>query len=173
MSEKSRVGVYPKEWAFDVVLKDGGVGRLRPIKPDDSADLDDMIKRMGRESIYQRFLRVKEELSEEELDYFTHVDYDDRMAFVLYGDDKLLGVGRYDRILTDPTVAEVAFAVADAQQGRGIGSQLLQHLTMYARTRKISAFRAFVLAENHAMIRVLTRGLRVMSPQHLRGCAAT
>jgi acetate---CoA ligase (ADP-forming) len=154
MSTESKVGVYPKEWTFDVVLKDGGVGRLRPIGPDDSAALDDLMTRMGRDSIYQRFLRVKEELSEEELDYFTHVDYDDRMAFVVFGDEKMLGVGRYDRVEGEPHVAEVAFAVADAHQGRGVGSQLLQHLTMYARTKGITAFRAFVLAENHAMIRV-------------------
>jgi acyl-CoA synthetase (NDP forming) len=68
-------------------------------------------------------------------------------------ENEIIGVGRYDRS-DDPDNAEVAFLVEDAHQGRGIGTQLLQHLTAYARTHGITAFKAFVLADNHAMLRV-------------------
>ena len=53
-----------------------------------------------------------------------------------------------------PTTAEVAFVVADAHQGRGIGSVLLEHLAAAARECGIERFEAVVLAENAAMIRV-------------------
>ncbi len=145
---------YPTDWTFDVVVKDGATVRLRPILPDDAPGLQSLISRMGRESIYHRFFRIKTTLTADELAYFTQLNYSDRMAFVAIHEGQIVGVGRYDRSKEDPRVAEVAFAMADAHQGRGIGTRLLEQLTDYAREHGIEAFRAFVLADNHAMIRV-------------------
>ena len=50
-------------------------------------------------------------------------------------------------------MAEVAFGVEDPHQGRGIGTQLLVHLTNHARHHGVTAFRAFVLGDNYAMMR--------------------
>ncbi|MBL7498176.1 GNAT family N-acetyltransferase [Frankia sp. CN7] len=58
--------------------------------------------------------------------------------------------------------AEVAFLVEDAQQGRGLGSVLLEHLAAAAWERGIRRFDADVLAENQQMIRVfLDAGYKV------------
>lgn len=145
---------YPADYEFHVVLADGGIGRVRPIVPADAAGLDAMFHRMGRDSVYQRFFRHKSTLSPDELEYFTTVDYDDRMAFVMEIGQHIVAVGRYDRMPDAPTVAEVAFGVEDGHQGRGIGSHLLTHLTNYARNNGVSAFRAYVLPDNYAMMRV-------------------
>lgn len=148
------VAEYPAELEFDIVLKDGATARLRPIKPSDAEALDDLFHRLSARAIYQRFFRAKTGLSAEELAYFTTVDYDDRMAFVVIYEHRIIGVGRYDRAEDHPRVAEVAFAVDDEQQGRGVGTQLLQHLTFYARSRGVTGFSAFVLPENYPMMRV-------------------
>ena len=148
------MSVYPSEYEFDVVLRDGEVAQFRPIKPSDGEHLLGMFENMGPESRYFRFFRVKRELTPEELEYFTSVDYNDRMAFIVVQDDVMIGVGRYDRAEDDPSYAEVAFAIDDAHQGRGIGTQLLQILTVYGRSRGITGFRAFVLPENVGMMRV-------------------
>jgi acetyl coenzyme A synthetase (ADP forming)-like protein len=145
---------YPKEFEFDVVLRDGEVVQVRPIRPVDADALLRMFDRMGPESRYFRFFRVKRELTPEELEYFTTVDYDDRMAFIVCAEGEMVGVGRYDRVEDQPNIAEVAFAIDDGHQGRGIGTQLLQLLTVYARSRGITGFRAFVLPENVGMMRV-------------------
>ncbi len=145
---------YPESWHFDLVLKDGGVVRMRPILPTDGDALQSMLGRMSRQSVYQRFFRVKRRLDPEELRYFTELDYDDRMAFVVLDDGVVVGVGRYERAEGRADTAEVAFAVVDDAQGRGIGTALLHQLTAYARDRGIGAFRAYVLADNHAMLRV-------------------
>lgn len=145
---------YPSEYEFDVVLRDGEVAQFRPIKPEDGERMLGMFENMGPESRYFRFFRVKRELTPEELEYFTNVDYNDRMALIVCQDGVMVGVGRYDRAEDDPSFAEVAFAVADGHQGRGIGTQLLQLLTVYARSRGITGFRAFVLPENVGMMRV-------------------
>ena len=52
-----------------------------------------------------------------------------------------MAVGRYDRI-PGTDVAEVAFVVDDAQQGRGWGSVLLEHLAAIASERGVRRFEA-------------------------------
>lgn len=145
---------YPKEFEVDAVLRDGGVVRIRPITPDDTDRLHDLFRRMGRKSRYFRFFQEKEDLSPRELEYFCNVDYDKRMAFIVLVEDKMIGVGRYDVDEDDPGHAEVAFAVDDANQNRGIGTLLLQVMTAYARTRGIEGFKALVLPDNVQMIRM-------------------
>ncbi len=148
------MAAYPTDYEFHVVLSDGGIARIRPIKRDDAPALDALFHRLGRDSVYHRFFSHKKALSPEELEYFTNVDYDDRMAFVVEIGGELVAVGRYDRLEDDPSLAEVAFGVADGQQGRGLGTQMLTHLTNYARNNGIERFRAFVLSDNYAMMRV-------------------
>ncbi|MDJ0790401.1 MAG: GNAT family N-acetyltransferase [Acidimicrobiia bacterium] len=145
---------YPMDWEQDVILKDGETVRIRPIAPDDAEGLQDLVRSMSTESSYFRFFRVKKELSDEELEEFTHIDYDTRMALVAIVDGRIAGVGRYNAVEGDPSRAEVAFTVADGLQGKGIGTMLLFRLTAFARTRGITGFRAFLLADNHAMMRV-------------------
>ncbi len=72
---------YPSEYEIDLALRDGGVVGFRPIKPDDAEKLYEHFHRLGPESRYFRFFRVKKDLSPKELEYFTNVDYKDRMAF--------------------------------------------------------------------------------------------
>ncbi|NND02740.1 MAG: GNAT family N-acetyltransferase [Acidimicrobiia bacterium] len=150
---------YPTDFEFDLLLRDGEVVQMRPIRPEDLALEQDFITRVGTQSLYFRFFKAKRELSPEELRYFTNVDYDDRMAFIVLDGDDMVAVGRYDVIPGKAArdggrVAEVAFLVQDDHQGRGIGSRLLQHLTVYARLKGISEFEATVLAENHGMLRM-------------------
>ncbi len=145
---------YPSEYELDVVLRDGGGARVRPIRPDDAAHVRAFFERLGPESRYNRFFRVKNTLEEAEVRHFTTVDYRDRMAFIVLVDDEMIAVGRYDRDRDQPAVAEVAFAVEDAHQGRGLGTRLLGLLTTYARSNDVSSFRAYVLGENRQMLRL-------------------
>jgi GNAT superfamily N-acetyltransferase len=52
-------------------------------------------------------------------------------------------------------VAEVAFVVEDGWQGRGLGAVLLEAVLRAADARGIRRFRAYVLADNHRMLRLL------------------
>lgn len=145
---------YPSEYELDVVLRDGGGARIRPIRPDDGDLLIAFFERLGPESRYYRFFRIKDSLEPEEVEYFTHVDYDQRMALVALLDGEMIAIGRYDNEPDDPGHAEVAFAVVDEHQGRGLGTRLLELLTGFARDNGVTGFRAFVLGENRQMMRV-------------------
>lgn len=150
---------YPSDFEFDVILRDGAVIQMRPIRPEDTKLEEEFVGRVSAESLYLRFFKVKSGLSEEELRYFTTLDYDDRMAFIALDGDKMVAVGRYDvldayRAADGGKIAEVAFLVEDDYQGRGLGGRLLHHLTVYARLKGVTEFEASVLAENHGMLRV-------------------
>lgn len=146
--------MYPDAYEFDIVLRDGSVAQFRPIRSDDAGALIALFDRAGQQSRYFRFFRAKDRLSDEEVKYFTTVDYSARMAFAVFQDDLMVGVGRYDRAPEEPDMAEVAFLVDDSQQGKGIGTQLLQLLTNYARSHDVERFQAYVLPDNLAMMRV-------------------
>ncbi len=143
---------YPAHWEADVVLRDGIPMHIRPIRPEDAPALQELHLRQSPLSQYYRFFAPMARLSERDLHRFTHVDHDDRVALVLTSGEELLAVGRYDRIEAD--VAEVAFYVADSEQGRGLGSVLLEHLAAAGRERGIARFTAEVLPANAQMIRV-------------------
>jgi acyl-CoA synthetase (NDP forming)/GNAT superfamily N-acetyltransferase len=143
---------YPVEWEADVVLTDGGVAHLRPIKPTDAGMLVAFYDRVSPESKYLRFFAPYPRLSDRDVARFTQLDYVDRVALILTVGDQLIAVGRYDRI--EDNQAEVAFLVEDAHQGRGIAQLLLEHLADAARERGISRFVAEVLPQNRRMAQI-------------------
>lgn len=140
-------------WAeVDVVLADGGVVHLRPIRHDDGGRLIAFHARLSPETKYFRFFSYRPEPPDREVERFTHVDYDRRLAIVAELNGEFIAVGRYDA--DDDEAAEVAFVVQDAHQGRGIGSLLLEHLAVAARHRAITRFYADTLGTNQKMLRV-------------------
>jgi acyl-CoA synthetase (NDP forming)/RimJ/RimL family protein N-acetyltransferase len=151
---------YPREWEADVLLADGGVAHLRPIRPSDREKLVAFYDRVSPESKYLRFFAPYPQLSDRDVKRFTEVDYVDRVAFVVTLGDQMIAVGRYDRLEDDH--AEVAFLIEDAHQGRGIAQLLLEHLAQAARERGIRGFVAEVLPENRRMAKVFAdAGYRV------------
>jgi acyl-CoA synthetase (NDP forming)/RimJ/RimL family protein N-acetyltransferase len=151
---------YPREWEADILLADGGVAHLRPIRPSDADRLVAFYERVSPESKYLRFFAAYPRLSERDVRRFTEVDYVDRVAFIVTLGEDMIAVGRYDRIEGDH--AEVSFLTEDAHQGRGIAQLLLEHLAQAARERGITRFVAEVLPENRRMAKVFAdAGYRV------------
>ncbi|MBD3782181.1 MAG: GNAT family N-acetyltransferase, partial [Micrococcales bacterium] len=145
---------YPTAWEADVVLRDGTVASLRPIRPDDGDALRRFHDAQSDESIYLRFFAPLRRLSDADVHRFTHVDYVDRVALVVTMREEIIGVGRFDRL--DARSAEVAFNISDHYQGKGIGSVLLEHLAAVARDLGISRFTAEVLPQNRKMLAVFS-----------------
>ena len=143
---------YPAHWEADVVLRDGGTAHLRPIRPDDADRLRRFHGRLSDETIYFRFFSLLRELSDKDVAKYTNVDYVDRVALVATVGEEMIGVVRYERV--SPEVAEVAFNIEDAYQGRGVGSVFLEHIAAAARERGVARFVADVLPTNRRMLRV-------------------
>ncbi len=143
---------YPDEWESDVVLADGGTVHLRPIRADDDDALLGLYERLSDESIYLRFFSPVSRPTASQLDRLTNVDYQDRFALAAQLGDDIVAVARYDRTRGDD--AEVAFTVQDDQQGRGLGTIMLEHLAVVARTHGIRRFYAETLPDNRKMLGV-------------------
>ncbi len=144
---------YPAQWESDVVLADGGTVRLRPIRADDEAGLLALYERLSDESVYLRFFSPVPRPAAAQLERLTSIDYRDRMAFVAELASEIVAVARYDR--TGDSTAEVAFTVRDDQQGRGLGTLLLEYLASVALANGITAFAADTLPHNRKMLGVL------------------
>lgn len=147
----------PREYAFDEVLRDGTLIHIRAITPDDKDLLFEHFSGLSQSSRYTRFFGAKRTLTRDELARFTELDFDNQVgltATMTDGDkERFIGVGRYFRT-QDRTRAEVAFAVLDEYQGRGIATLLLEHLRRIANASGIIEFTADVMASNHHMLDV-------------------
>ncbi len=145
---------YPSGLEREVASSDGALRfRLRPIRSDDGQRLVAFHDHLSDRSCFLRFFSLHPHLSHKEVERFTHVDYVNRLALVADLNDRIIGVGRYDR-RPESDVAEVAFVVADDYQHHGIGSLLLDELASAASERGIRAFAAETLHENHPMLDV-------------------
>ncbi|MEH1101096.1 bifunctional acetate--CoA ligase family protein/GNAT family N-acetyltransferase [Micromonospora sp. CPCC 205561] len=140
----------------DVLLSDGTTVQLRPIRPSDGPGVVAMHSRFSERTRYLRYFSPYPRIPERDLRRFVNVDHRDREAFVVLVGDRIVAVGRYERLGPQAPEAEVAFVVEDAYQGRGIGSVLLEHLADAARRNDIANFVAEVLPANGAMLRVFS-----------------
>ncbi len=149
---------YPRHWEADVLLRDGRTAHLRPITPGDADELVAFYAQVSAQSKYYRFFAAVPTLSERDVERFTHVDHRDRVALVMTVAERIIAVGRFDRL--GPAggrggdVAEVAFLVQDRHQHRGIGQLLLEHLAQTGRELGVERFVATVLPENRGMLQV-------------------
>src|SRR5689334_3996974 len=143
----------------EVELRDGTRVRLRPIRPDDEPRLVELYDRLSQDSRYHRFFSVMRRLPLNWARFLANVDYVRRLALVVEAPrdpQTLIAVARYEPT-SEPDSAEVAFAVQDAWQNRGLGTILFRELLAAAKTNGITRFRAWVLADNRRMIDLITR----------------
>jgi acetate---CoA ligase (ADP-forming) len=150
-------------YAADGLLRDGRSIRVRALRPDDKQRLLGLFHRQSPETIHYRFFGAKLTLSEAELRRFTELDFDRHVGLAAVrgsGDDEeFLGVARYVKLAHDggdeAPRAEFAVAVADAEQGHGVGTLLLEHLARIALRSGISALEADILGDNRRMFEML------------------
>lgn len=129
---------------------------IRAVRPDDRERIVKAFRGLDRRSVYLRFFFHKKELNDEELRRVTECDGVSEavlVATVGSGDQEIIvGLANYVR---SGAAADIAFAVEEDFQGRGIASRFLQQLVGIARANGILQFEADVLAENAPMLAVL------------------
>ncbi len=131
---------------------------VRPIRPEDREGLAVGLNRLSAASRYQRFHAAVAELSAEQLRCLTEVDQVNHLAWIALDPalpgEPVAGVARCIRLPEEPQTAEVAVTVLDTYQGRGLGTMLPGYLSQAAAARGIRMFRAYVLEDNDAMLRI-------------------
>lgn len=140
-------------------LRDGRRIEIRALKPTDQEELLSAVGRLSDESVYRRFFSPKRHFTDDEISFYTKVDFVKHAALVAVlredGRPAIVGGARY--VVSKPRAAEIAFAVNDAYQGQGIGALLMKHLAAIAGQCKLEQLFAEVLASNTAMLKVFEK----------------
>jgi RimJ/RimL family protein N-acetyltransferase len=152
-------------------LRDGRRLEVRALVPDDRDGILKAFNRSSPQSLRRRFFAAKRELSEKEIEFFSKVDFVNHVALAAVVEEEgrpvIVGGARY--VLTKPGQGEIAFAVVDQYQGKGIGAILMRHLATIAREAGLKELVAEVLPENAPMLTVFKKsGLRVHTGREAR-----
>lgn len=98
-----------------------------------------------------RFLSDRR-LTDKDLAYLTRIDLENHVCVVAEICDKAnlepIGLGEIVRDKDEPTTAEIALAVADAYQRKGVGTVLLRSLIVIARKLRMAELHALALVDN-------------------------
>jgi ribosomal protein S18 acetylase RimI-like enzyme len=131
---------------------------VRPIAPADKPALAAFFAALTPESRKRRFFTSKPALSARELAYFTEIDHRSHVALVLEeATGRFVGLGQYAGWAGDPRTADLAVAVADEHQRRGLGTKLVRELVAQARANGLDRLTASTQAWNFAALRLLRR----------------
>jgi len=154
-------GRYPEDLETYRTTKTGFQIFLRPVKITDEPLLKDFFYSLSDRSLHRRFLSWRTDIPHERLQDFVIIDYTKEISVLaIIGsqeNETIVGLGQYGVDDTTHT-AEVALAVRDDHQNRGIGSEMLSYLTYLAKREGFLGFTAEVLVENRPMLQVFEQG---------------
>ena len=146
---------YPLYREADVVLRDGSTVHVRPARPADAPEVERLLKGLSDRSRWLRFFSGYPNLAKA-VQWATQLDYERRHGLVATSgpDGRVVGHAGFERQPDHSDRAEVAMEIADAMQGKGLGTILLGQLAEAANQLGIQVLDAEVLAENHQMVKV-------------------
>jgi RimJ/RimL family protein N-acetyltransferase len=141
--------------ARTTILRDGSAVRLRALKAGEEPQLRRFVEALSLDSLYSRFF------GHPPLDRATASLADcarpGDVALVAHGGPQRSIVAHAGAFRTGADQAEAAFVIADAWQGRGLGSLMFSRLAAAAQEHGIATLVAEVLPGNHAMLAVFQR----------------
>lgn len=151
---------YPHAYVTRENLRDGTAITLRPIRAEDEPAMIEFHRHLSERSVYQRFfaaIPLAERAAHQRLARLCFADYDREITLVAehtaHGHREILAAGRLIKAHARPD-AEFGLLVADAWQGRGLGTLLLGRLVEIARAEKLRTLSGVVLAANTRMLQL-------------------
>jgi RimJ/RimL family protein N-acetyltransferase len=143
-----------------LTARDGATLLVRPLRPRDRDALEAAIMRLSETSRLMRFAAPKPRMTKADMDLLLDVDHHDREALLAVDPHTGEGVAvaRYAAVPGHPGTAELAVTVADAWQGRGLGSALTDLVIARAREEGFARLHAITMGENRRAQRMLRTG---------------
>jgi acyl-CoA hydrolase/RimJ/RimL family protein N-acetyltransferase len=153
-------GEYPEHLETYRTTKSGITILLRPVKISDEPLLKDFFYSLSDKSLYQRFISARKDMPHARLQEFVIIDYMKQMSMlaVIRDEEKEVAIGLGQYIIdADSHTAEVAFAVRDDYQGKGVGTELLSYITYLGKRSGLLGFSAEVLQDNQDMLHLFEK----------------
>jgi acetate---CoA ligase (ADP-forming) len=145
---------WPGHREADVALRDGSTAHVRPARAGDAPAVRAFFERLSPQSTALRFFSGFPNL-DRAVAWATEVDFERRYSLLATGGDgRVLAHAGWEREPDRPERAEAALAIADAMQGKGLGTILLGQLAEAADQAGVQVLEAEVLPHNHQMIQV-------------------
>jgi GNAT superfamily N-acetyltransferase len=133
--------------------------KIRPLAATDRDGLAAAFSRLSEDTRWRRFRGLASQLGDRELDRLTRIDHHEHeaLAAIVRDSGQIVGVARYIALPDVPGVAEVAIAVDDEWQHRGIGRRLMSGLVGRARAAGITRLLAYVDRDNRLVLAWIAR----------------
>jgi len=148
-------------FAQEIRFRDGSMLRLRELRIADRERLRAFFASCSEEALRYRFMSSIRAPSDSLLNYLSNVDGCRHVALIVTrgcGDaETIVAEGRYAMFPEENDNADLAFLVLDEIRRRGIATLLFQRLGEIARRNGINCFSADVLADNRAMLSLITK----------------
>jgi acetyltransferase len=154
-----------KRYTTQRTLDNGLSVTFRPIECTDHAEFKEFFKALSPASVHFRFLEIIKDFSNEAVERYCDLDYNQEMAIVALpkGGSKIIAVARLILSLKDRR-GEFALVIADAWQGVGLGTELLVYLIKIARDYQLEELYCVLSSDNSRMIGLAEKfGLKVKS----------
>ena len=139
-----------------IEVLDGTQLLLRPVLPGDDERTMHGHVQFSNETLYRRFMTARVP-TPALMHYLAEVDYVDHFVWVITDGSDPVADARFVRDEEDPTLAEIAFTVGDAYQGRGIGSFLFGAISVAARVDGVERFSGRMLSDNLPMRAIMDK----------------
>lgn len=141
----------PGDRTSHVILADGSLAEVRPLRPDDRPAVTRLFDSCSEENLYTRFFTLGHAAVLRHIDHLFDSTSDTR-TYVMLRADRVIGIADVEPC--DESTSEIAFLVADDSHGLGIATLLLERAAEDARAKGVEWFIADVLAMNHPMLEV-------------------
>lgn len=154
------IAPYPNQYESDWLLKDGTPVHLRPIKPEDEALVEELLRNCSEQTLYFRYFKVLKSFPHSFLIRFTQNDYDREIGLAAIGSPPgpqvMMGVGRI--VMTpERDLAEFAVIVADPWQNKGLGEKLIEEVIKIAKDCGVKKLWGEILAANEPMLKLVRK----------------
>jgi len=153
-------GEYPEELEAYRTTRKGKRIMFRPVRISDEPLVKEFFYSLSDSSIYRRFISVRKHIPHDRLQEFVIIDHTkEKVILATNGDSEkeiVYGIGQYG-IDEKTHSAEVALVVLDEEQNNGIGTEILEYLTILAKRQGLLGFTAEVLVENKPMLHLFQK----------------
>ena len=150
-------GEYPEHLETYRTTKTGLEILLRPVKISDEPLIKDFFHRFSDDSLYRRFFSRPPDFPHDFLQKFVIIDYTKKMVILAVkqegGKEEIIGIGQY-WIQEMTHTADIALAVRDDYQKKGVGFELFSYITYLAKRQGLLGFTGSVLMDNDPMLRL-------------------
>ncbi|CAN7735274.1 GNAT family N-acetyltransferase [Bosea sp. LjRoot9] len=141
------------DWSCDITTRTGLTFHVRPARLEDEEGLAEFFAHVTPDDLRFRFLASVREVSHDRLVAMTHIDHRQTENFLAFAEDGKTIIATA-MLACDPALekGEVAISIRAEYKHRGVGWELLRHVSKYAEAKGVKTIESVENRQNHEAI---------------------